>query len=175
MARVMLTWGEVAFGVETAAYQALRRAATYRIPAQERIANRPGLQFTGPGEETVSISGVMMPGYRGEPATFEALRAQGAAGTAHKLTSGTGEDLGRWALADVTEERSGLFDDGAARKIAFNARFVRDDEEPRGRAAQIEQSSTATGATAPAIDAMRAAVAAGENSADVIDAAAEAR
>ena len=171
MSDVMLTFGTVAFSVTEAAYQTLRRAAQFRLPQLQHVGARPGYQFTGPGEESIALAGTIMPTYRGRPAVLDDLRALAAEGRAQTLTSGTGATLGRWMLAEVAEEQSGLFSTGQARKIAFTARFLRDDDEPSGRQAQLEQRAGAVGNVAGVLDATSAAVAAGEDSPSVIAAA----
>lgn len=167
----MLTYGAIAFSVSQAAYQALRRSTRYRVPAHERVGDRPGYQFTGPGEDGITLSGVIMPTYRGRPAVLDDLRALGAEGEAHPLTGGTGEVFGRWIMAEVVEERSALFDNGQARKIAFTVKLIRDDDAPAGETAQLRQSSAAVGDAGAVLSAAQSAVAAGQDSAGVIAAA----
>ena len=169
MAEVMLTFGDLPFSVSGAVYQALRRATAFRLAAQERIGVRPGYHFTGPGEESITLSGVIMPTYRGRPAMLDDLRA--LAGESRKLTSGTGEDLGRWMIAELNEEQSALFDNGKARKVVFTARLLRDEDEPSGRLDGLERRSAAQGDVGAVLDATRAAVAGGQDSAGVIAAA----
>ena len=171
MSRVMLTFGTVAFSVAEAAYQTLRPATRYRVPAHERIGMQLTYQFTGPGEDSITLSGVIMPTYRGRPGVLDDLRTLGAAGEPRLLTSGVGEALGRWIIDDVTEERSALFSTGQARKIEFTVKLLRDDGAPTGRQTQLENAAAATGAVAEVIGAMRTAVDAGEDSARVIAAA----
>lgn len=171
MSDVMLTFGTVAFSVSAAAYQALRRTARYRIPVHERIGVRPSYQYTGPGEEGITLSGVIMPTYRGRPAVLDELRALAAEGESRKLTSGIGEDFGRWIVGELTEEQSRLFSTGQARKVAFTVRLLRDDDELSGRLDQLERRASATGNVSGVIDAVRAAVEGGQDAQGVIDAA----
>ena len=171
MADVMLTWGTIAFSVSEAAYQALRRSTQYRVPMHQRIGVRPGYQYTGPGEESITLSGVIMPTYRGRPAVLEDLRLLAAEGEAQKLTAGTGEDLGRWIMGDLHEERSGLFSNGQARKVAFTAKLLRDDDETSGLQTGLQQRSAAAGDVSGILDAVDTAVKNGESSSGVIAAA----
>ena len=170
MSDVMLSFGTVQFSVTEAAYQTLRRAAQFRLPALQHIGTRPGYQFTGPGEESIALAGTIMPTYRGRPGVLDDLRALAAEGRPQTLTSGRGEGFGRWMLAEVNEERSGLFSDGQARKIAFTARFLRDSDEPGGQLTGLEQRADATGSVAAGLDAMGAAVRNGQSSQGAIDA-----
>ena len=167
----MLTFGTVAFSVAQAAYQVLRRATRYRVPAHERVGARIAYQYTGPGEDGITLSGTIMPTYRGRPGVLDDLRDLAAAGEARLLTSGTGEGFGRWIVDEVTEERSALFSDGAPRKIEFTVKLLRDDDAPGGRQTRLETAADTTGDVGAVLDAMRAAVAAGEDSAGVVAAA----
>lgn len=171
MSQVMLTFGTVGFSVAEAAYQTLRRATRYRVPAHERVGTRLAYQFTGPGEDSITLSGGIMPTYRGRPGVLDDLRTLAAAGAPRLLTSGTGEAFGRWVIDEVTEERSALFSTGQPRKIAFTVKLLRDDDAPTGRQTQLENAAAATGDVAAVVDGMRTAVAAGEDSAGVIAAA----
>ena len=167
----MLTIGPVAFSVAEAAYQALSRATQYRLPAHERIGTQLAYQYTGPGEDSITLSGTIMPTYRGRPGVLDDLRELAAAGESRLLTSGTGEAFGRWIIGEVTEERSALFSDGRARKIEFKVKLLRDDAAPGGRETQLEDASAATGNARAVLDATSTAVAAGEDSPGVIAAA----
>ena len=66
-----------------------------------------------------------MPTYRGRPAVLDDLRGLAAEGQSRKLTSGRGEDFGRWILDELTEEQSGFFSTGQARKVAFTVKLLR--------------------------------------------------
>ena len=168
MSDVMLTFGPVSFSVASAAYQALRRATRYRVPSHERIGSPPGYQFTGRGEDGVTLSGVIMPTYRGRPALLDELRALAGEGESQILTTGTGENLGRWIMDELTEERSGLFSRGEARKIAFTVKLMRDDDTPSGRLEGLETAAAANGNVRAVVDATAAAVARGDDSPGVI-------
>ena len=171
MSDVMLTFGAVAFSVSSAAYQELRRATRFRVPVHERVGTQVGYQFTGPGEDSITLSGVIMPTYRGRPRVLDDLRALAGEGESRLLTSGTGEDFGRWIMQDLTEGRSGLFSTGQPRKIAFTVKLLRDDDAPSGRQTQLEAAAAANGDVPAVVEAVRTAVASGEDSAGVVAAA----
>ena len=171
MADVMLTFGTVRFSVIEAAYQRLRRATSYRLPVEARVGAPLGYQYTGPAEDSITLAGVIMPTYRGRPAVLDDLRALALEGRSQVLSAGTGEQFGRWVLADVTDERSRLFKDGAARKVAFTVRLLHDDEAPQGELTQLDRTSAANGNVRAVTDEVAAAVARGDTSAEVVAAA----
>ena len=86
----MLALGEYRFSISAAAYQELTRAAEYRWAAQERLGRRPARQYLGPGEETISLRGVIHPHYRGGPGQLDRMRAEAAKGEPLLLTGGDG-------------------------------------------------------------------------------------
>ena len=59
-----------------------------------------------------------MPTYRGSVGSVESLRELALTGQPHHLSAGTGEVYGLWCLSQVEEDRSGLFADGAPRRVA---------------------------------------------------------
>ena len=115
---VILTLGPVAFGVSTTVYQRLRRTTAYRWPALERAGRWPARQFTGPGNDQITIDGVVMPTYRGSVGAVDAPRELAMTGEPQQMSAGTGEVFGFWCLAQVEEDRSGLFSDGALRGVS---------------------------------------------------------
>ena len=150
---VMLTLGEIAFSVSTAAYQTFQRSTQFRWPAHERFGVRPAYQWTGPGEDAITLTGAIFPTYRGRPSMLDDLRSLAAQGEARLMTAGTGEAFGRWILAAVDEERSGLFAAGEARKIAYTLKLRRAEAAPSGRQDRLESSAAAVGNVNAAIEA----------------------
>ena len=170
--QVMMTLGSVAFGTLTGAYQQLKRSTEFRWPAQDRVGRRPSRQSTGTGRDSVTLEGVIMPSWRGSAAAVDALRALGARGEPQLLTAGDGTVFGRWVLLRVEETRSGLFADGAARKIAFAAELAHyGDDSPSGRATATEEAAEAAGDVRSVVDAAGDAAAGGGSPADVLAAA----
>ena len=75
----MMALGGYRFGVSTAAYRELTRAAEYRWAAQERLGRLPARQYLGPGSE---LSGVIHPLILPKAAAFAAGGAGWASWTA---------------------------------------------------------------------------------------------
>jgi phage protein U len=65
MLEVMMGLGSYRFSLATAAYDQLVRSAEWRWPAQEVIGAIPVRQYTGRGETTISLSGMLYPHYKG--------------------------------------------------------------------------------------------------------------
>jgi phage protein U len=127
---MMMALGLFVFGLHTAPYQQLQRQTSWRHPATSRVSARPGRQFAGRGDDTITLSGVLYPEITGGKLTIEALKAMADEGMAWPLIEGTGLFYGLFVVEDVSETHSEFFPDGAPRKIEFSIKLVRTDDEP---------------------------------------------
>ena len=125
---VMLSLGSFQFSLNTAAYQELTRSTAYRWPAQERFGQHAARQFTGPGEDTITLTGVIYPEWRGSRDELDNLRSLAADGNPLLLVSGTGDILGRWIIEKIDEQQSIFADSGVARKQGFTVSLKFFDE-----------------------------------------------
>ena len=167
---VMMTLGAVAFSVRTTVFQRLRRTTAYRWPALERVGRWPARQFTGPGDDKVTLDGVIMPTWRGAVGAVDALRELALTGEPQQMSAGTGEVFGLWCLEQIEEERSGLFSDGAPRRVAWALQLARyGDDVPGGLQGALARSAAAAGDTRSVLDAISRSVDAGDGPADVVD------
>lgn len=134
---VLMMLGAFEFSLGTATYQEFRRTTEYRWPSQERIARGPALQWVGPGEDAITLEGVLYPDYWGGPEQLDALRTAAAAGAPQMLVAGTGVVFGQWVVERIEEHGTVFHADGRARKIEFTLGLKRywDDAPPGGAAA----------------------------------------
>lgn len=161
---VMMTLGDVAFAVSTTVFQRLRRMTTYRWPSLDRVGRWPARQFTGPGIDKVTLDGVVMPTYRGAAGAVDALRQLALTGQPQQMSAGTGEVFGLWCLEQIEEDRSGLFADGAPRRVAWVLQLARyGDDAPGGLQGTLAADAAAEGDTRRVLDAMTASADAGES------------
>jgi phage protein U len=58
---IMMQLGAFKFSLNTAAYQSLSHSTGYRWQGQERFGQLPAQQYTGPGEDSVTLSGDIYP------------------------------------------------------------------------------------------------------------------
>jgi phage protein U len=73
-------------GIASPGYNSLQRDANFTWLSQGRLSRDPAMQFTGAGEETVTIEGRLYPQYFGGFATMNKLRAAGQGGHRFMLT-----------------------------------------------------------------------------------------
>ena len=116
---VMMGLGPFRFAVPGGTYQQLTREVRARWPAQERVGRRPALQFTGPGEETLELAGVIYPYYTGGLEQIRGMRAQAQAGAPLMMVSGLGDVYGLWVILGVRDTESFFRADGLARRVEF--------------------------------------------------------
>lgn len=132
MRTYMARLGSFMFGIDTAAFQELQRVSSYRWQSKERIGRKPAQQNTGQGADTISLSGVIYPHYRGGLGQISQLRDQAANGDPLPLiyaSETVGQYLGRWCVTSIEETRTVFFDNGTPRKIEFSLSLVEYGED----------------------------------------------
>lgn len=146
MAEVMLTLGGYTFGLDTAAFQELNRSTEWNWPKQDVFGSRPVLQFTGWGEDTITLPGVIFPEHWGGTGQLDALRALGDGRAPQILIDGRGNILGEWVITSVQERQSVFAQRGVARRQEFTVTLKRYGDS----AAEIVTAAAATAASAAA-------------------------
>jgi hypothetical protein len=124
MNSVLLNLGGFKFSLLTAAYESLQRQWQFNWPAQERMRNIPAKQFTGMGDQSINLPGVIYPGQYGEGDFIERVAETAATGVPLQLVSGTGAIMGFWCVETISESRKVLFPDGTPRKIEFSIKLT---------------------------------------------------
>lgn len=116
------------FNLTTAGYDSLRRQTRYNIASQDRLTRRPALQAVSKGAESITVSGAIFTKTAGGK-HMNRLRDIGFRMAPLMLTTGYGEALGQWYLANIDEDQEALFPDGVPRKQTFNLEFQRYGED----------------------------------------------
>lgn len=125
---MMMILGMFVFMLKTAPYNQLQRKNSWRHPEQQRIGQRPAYQFLGPGEDTITLSGTLMPEITAGRLSLDLIRAMAEDGKAWPLIEGSGRMYGFWAVEEVSETSSEFFRDGVPKKIEFSLSLKRVDE-----------------------------------------------
>ncbi|MDV5392291.1 phage tail protein [Shewanella xiamenensis] len=126
---MMMTLGFFVFSRLTVPYQASQHDMVWRHPTNSRVGARPSAQFLGVGDETLTLSGVLMPEITGGELSLEALRKMADTGKAYPLIEGRGTVTGFFVIEKISRGRSEFFSDGAARRIEFTIELKRVDEK----------------------------------------------
>ncbi|WP_353621763.1 phage tail protein [Grimontia kaedaensis] len=116
---MMMMLGRYRFSVDTAAYEMASRDTGYRWKKHERLGVLPSLQFVGPGDDTLTLEGVLYPHYRGGLGQLTAMRREADKGEPLMLVEGSGYVLGRWVIERISETQRTFARDGTASKIRF--------------------------------------------------------
>ncbi|TCP73441.1 hypothetical protein EC849_117128 [Pseudomonas putida] len=112
------------FNLDTAAFDELRRQASFRWAGQERLRRSVAQQAVGLGEEKITLKGAIFPHHKGGLQQLNVLRTIGRNLQPLNLVTGYGEVLGNWCLVSIEEEQSHLMSGGIPRKQGFNLEFV---------------------------------------------------
>ena len=119
----MMRLGSFSFGINTAAYNELRRTTEYKWPALERFGQDDALQYTGPGADTITLTGVILTAYRGGAGQLNRLRAIAATGQPQLLVSGLGAIMGRWVIERIDEGQAVFAAAGHPRRQEFTVQL----------------------------------------------------
>jgi phage protein U len=122
----LLALGPHIFEVAPLNYQEIIRETEAKWPAIARFGGRPGRQFTGFGEDVITISGLLFPDELGGRREFEAIRAtQKAArpvlmmGWSPEITTAA-QLLGRVVILHVGDTQSAIGRHGMGRRVSFD-------------------------------------------------------
>lgn len=124
---MMMALGGFVFSMKTAAYQAFKRKTEQRWAKKDRVGLRAAHQYLGPNDDSVTLPGVIHPGYdfAGSAPSLETLRGLADAGVPYILVSGEGWVFGDYIILSVGDDRTFFFSDGAAMKIEFSVAIRR--------------------------------------------------
>jgi uncharacterized protein len=122
----LLALGPHVFEIAPLNFQAINRLTEAKWPAVARFGNAPGRQFTGYGEDPITISGLLYPDELGGRAELEAVRiTQRAAqpvimmGWSAQLSTAA-LIYGRVVILTVDDTQTSINREGHGRKIEFS-------------------------------------------------------
>ncbi|RSZ56160.1 phage tail protein [Massilia atriviolacea] len=125
MSEIMMKLGPYSFGLQTAAYQEFQRITAYTWAAQARFGKLNMLQATGPGDDGLTLSGVVFPEHFGGTGQLDSLRALAGLQQPQALIDGRGNMLGQWVIESIDETGSIFAARGVARKQDFSIKLKR--------------------------------------------------
>ena len=119
LSQSLMSLGLFVFELRSAPYEKLSRTSGWRWGKKDRVGTGPAYEFIGAGEDSITLTGALVPPVTGGPETLATLRRMAADGKAWGLVNGAGEDLGAWIIETVTEDQSHIAGDGTPRRIDF--------------------------------------------------------
>lgn len=124
---VQLILGFFVFSLHTLAYQDFQRQLAYRHSSTPRVGARPAHQFLGEDDETITLSGTLLPEFAGSRLSLALLSAMADTGKSWPLIEGTGWIYGDYLITGINTTSTLHFQDGAPRKIEFQLTLRRTD------------------------------------------------
>ena len=124
-------------------YEGLSRDTSYSWISSPRLSRSPALQFTGQGDEIVTIEGRLYPHIFGGLSTVAALRLAGEAGKPMYLVRFyavqdqvyAGSVVGKFVIRRIKTQDTKIGADGFPHRLDFSielARYGEDDERKTG-------------------------------------------
>lgn len=135
MRSYMARLGDFQFSLDTAPFQDYQRSSGYRWEEKPRIGRESALQFTGLESETITLTGVIYPHFRGGLGQMEAMRQQAGQGVPLPFIYSSefvGQYMGRWCIRSIDEGRTVFFEDGKPRRIDFRVTLSKYGDDDSG-------------------------------------------
>ncbi len=133
----MLCLGLFVFQLDTLSYQELQRRSSWKHASQQLVGARNASQYLGPGDDVITLQGLLVPEFIGEPASLDMLRSMADEGAAWVLVEGTGVIYGAFVITEMNETRTLFHADGSARRIEFTLTLQRVDQDAQDVADQM--------------------------------------
>lgn len=134
---MLLSLDQFVFSMSTLAHQELQRQTQWKHASNARVGARAGRQYTGPGDDTITISGVLVPDLAGKLESLDTLRTMGDRGQAYVLVDGAGTVFGAFNLTQMHQTGSLIDANGIPRRVDFSITLERTDDN---RASSMAQS-----------------------------------
>jgi len=125
---MMMVLGMFVFSLPTLAYQELQRQTQWKFASNARVGRRDAVQFTGKGDDLITLTGWIAPELTGSAFSLDALRLMADTGKSWFLIQGTGRIYGSYVIESMDEGRTVLDGDGDAKRIEFTIKLKRTDD-----------------------------------------------
>lgn len=103
---MMTTLGLSVFMLKTVPYQELQLQRSWRFPSNSRVGVRSALQFLGPDNDTITLSGVLLPEITGGRLSLFALGQIAEQGRAWPLIEGSGTIYGMFVIESLSQTKA---------------------------------------------------------------------
>ncbi len=121
---VIARLGDVEFSVSAGSFESLRRLTRWRIDRPDPIDGMGVPVHRGRFDDSVTLSGVVFPGYVGGLSSVERIRQLGDSAQSALLVDGEGAIYGRWFVEMLEEEQTHHTPTGKPRRIAYMMTLV---------------------------------------------------
>ncbi|MBS9308391.1 phage tail protein [Escherichia coli] len=125
---MMMVLGLYVFMLRTVPYQELQYQRSWRHAANSRVNRRPSTQFLGPDNDSLTLSGVLLPEVTGGRLSLLALELMAEQGKAWPLIEGSGTIYGMFVIESLSQTNTEFFAGGMPRRIELTITLKRVDE-----------------------------------------------
>jgi phage protein U len=131
----LMALGMFLFQIPTLAYDELQRKTDWRFARSARVGARDAVQFLGPGDEKISMSGAVYAEIADGRVSIDQLREMADQGEALPLVDGSGTVFGNFVILAIDERHVAMMADGRPLRIDFVIDLLRvDDPAPANNA-----------------------------------------
>lgn len=123
--------GMFVFELSSLAFDELQRRTDWQHARSARVGARDAVQFVGPGEETIGLSGAVYAEIADGRVSIDQLRELAGAGETLPLLDGGGTIYGDFVILSINERHAALMADGTPRRIDFAIELLRVDDQVR--------------------------------------------
>ena len=123
----LMTLGMFLFGMDQMAYHEMQRRISWRHEKSERFMARAASQFTGPGDDVITLPGTLVPEVAGTFSAIETLIAMANTGDNYPLVDGLGRVLGQYRINSLDQTHRAIMAGGIPRVIDFSIELERVD------------------------------------------------
>lgn len=132
----LMALGMFLFEIGTLPYDEMQRKADWQHARSARVGARDATQYTGPGDETVSLAGAVYAEIADGRVSLDELCTMADDGEALPLVDGSGTVYGNFVITSIDERHAFLMSDGRARRIDFGIDLLRVDDPALANNAQ---------------------------------------
>ncbi len=136
---MLMSLGQFIFKTSTLAFQEIQRQRSWSYAENAVAYGRPKKQFTGAGEDSITLPGLIYEEYGfGTRFALDELASMADTGQGFVLMDGSGYLYGVYVINSIDETKSVLMDNGVPRKVDYTLKLSRTDDE------RIETQSSPT-------------------------------
>lgn len=125
----MMSLGQFVFSLTTLAYQDLQRQTAWRHAANSRVGARPARQYLGPGDDNITLSGLVALEFTRNTASLDQIRTMADTGKAWPLVDGAGYVYGQWVIEGLTTTNTLFMANGIPLRVEFQLTLTRVDDD----------------------------------------------
>ena len=115
----LLAIGMFVFGMGRLNYQEFERRTSWKHGKTPRFGARDAGQYLGPGEQTITLNGLLVPEIYGSYSDIDRLHEMAGTGEIYPMILGTGEVLGEFRVLAIDERWRTLMGGGRPRHLDF--------------------------------------------------------